>query len=1333
MQDQIENHQRKKKIIRFLYLLFLGIFIGLAILFSRGPHISNILKKAILPELEAALQQKVIAKKIYINIFPLFIEARDIKVFDENGTKMLSAERVKGYIEPLGLLQKRISIHRLVIKKPDLSSDRQHLAKTIESVNAYLKKESKFPFKVRIKVVEVSEASASLQDQDLQSSLDIKGFRSEVILGKNPKLNISTGQFDIRKKGLPEFTGNITTSLLLRQNAIEIKRLTIGSYGSRLRVSGLYSDGNGTFKAKIALLVDSVKRIFNLQQKGEGKISAEGEIRVENLQNPDVAFKQWDDIFIDLRLKGDFYIQTLMEILKVKEKVEGLTDFEGEIKGKLSDISGEAEAKLRKGNLFGVEIDSLRCNVTYKDGLMRFTNGDAELYNGRAKAEASIDLPHVASFTLNIQFDSIDSKDAFKLIGWDPGIPAGKVKGELLTSGNRFNPDGWFVYEALGKKQQASTENVLDRIKDINGTYSLRGDLLSLSGLRMKTSLSDLRAEGTVDIAKKMISFTCDLNTKDASDLTLPYYTGLKGQGNSSGKITGTFDDPGLSGRANLSGAFIEGYKAADTTLLFSYNKKLLGVQELLVSAPGEEHRAKGKISFPEAEKLFDFSRPIYELDVSIKTADLGGVMQLFSKDVPARGRVSADFKIRGKNKIEIDGNAYIIKSAIYKIPLDSASMAFSYFNKELSFKKVIVKQGISTLTAEGKISSGEKFSFRASSDKILIKDFGFENIPEGASISIQSEGQGSLKDPIIMLNAKVIGGLFRGKTVGDGLIKGEIKNKNIFLNASFFDEKIKLRGEGHLDDTLPWNAEVEIQPGRYDFLLGAIFTDVPEDVFLNLKGHVQMEGNRHNVRASANISNLALELFDYSFTNDSDIKVQINNGKISFPVVSLRSGGTSIVKVFGDLEIGREYDLRFEGRSSLSPLKVLSRKLEHLTGESEFAFSIHGKWENPDIKGDLTVSNASLGLKGDFPRISSISASASIDEDKFMVKKLSGKIGGGEMNVSGLLHLKGFHIKRFSFESNLDNITASLVKDSMVNFNGNLVYKGTPEAQGISGDIKIKSAKYRHRVEWKSWLLKTRALEKPRAGLSGLEKAELNISISGKENIYIDNNVARTPVKVDMIARGTVSQPILFGRLESKEGVFYFRNNEFKIVHASADFADPNRVNPVIELSAETSVKGYQVKLNLEGQIDHFNLSLSSDPPLEEPDILSLLTVGDVGKELKGLKGGIGAGEATSFLAGTLQDVFEERLKTVTGFDRIQVGSSVSKTSGTVEPRVTVSKRLLSDKVFVTYSNVLGSTTTGEQIFKIEYLLDKNISLIGTSDERGILGGDIKFRFEFK
>jgi translocation and assembly module TamB len=129
--------------------------------------------------------------------------------------------------------------------------------------------------------------------------------------------------------------------------------------------------------------------------------------------------------------------------------------------------------------------------------------------------------------------------------------------------------------------------------------------------------------------------------------------------------------------------------------------------------------------------------------------------------------------------------------------------------------------------------------------------------------------------------------------------------------------------------------------------------------------------------------------------------------------------------------------------------------------------------------------------------------------------------------------------------------------------------------------------------------------------------------------------------------------------------------------------------------------------------------------------DILALLTVGQTGGELKGLEGGIGAGEATSFVTGKLQDVLEERLKTITGLDRFQIDPHVSKTTGTAEPRVTVSKRLLQDKVFVTYTTGVGSRE--EQIVKLEYFMNKNLSLIGVRDERGILGGDIRFRFEFK
>jgi translocation and assembly module TamB len=215
------------------------------------------------------------------------------------------------------------------------------------------------------------------------------------------------------------------------------------------------------------------------------------------------------------------------------------------------------------------------------------------------------------------------------------------------------------------------------------------------------------------------------------------------------------------------------------------------------------------------------------------------------------------------------------------------------------------------------------------------------------------------------------------------------------------------------------------------------------------------------------------------------------------------------------------------------------------------------------------------------------------------------------------------------------------------------------------------------------------------------------------------------------MVLRGKIYRPSLLGRLETREGKAFFRNNEFDIVRASADFSDPNRLNPFISIAAETVVKGYKIKMNLEGQLDRFNMSLSSDPPLKEMDVLALLTVGQTGSGVKGLEAGIGAGEATSFVTGKMQDVVEERLRSITGLDRFQVDPHVSKTTGTVEPRVTVSKRLMGDKVFVTFATPVG--TSEEQIIKLEYFMSRNVSLIGVRDERGITGGDIRFRFEFK
>ncbi|MEW6584425.1 MAG: translocation/assembly module TamB domain-containing protein, partial [Nitrospirota bacterium] len=935
---------------------------------------------------------------------------------------------------------------------------------------------------------------------------------------------------------------------------------------------------------------------------------------------------------------------------------------------------------------------------------------------------------------------SVDSGAALKLVGWEPEIPDGKVDGELATSGNAFNPEGSFVYRASTKGQKAyfrgkpyPVENVLSRIRGIKGNFAMREKILSLMDLSLDTPLTRLFVNGTADIANSTLNLKARLTTDNASDLALPYYKALTGRGEFSGALTGRFDNPRISGKGVLANAAVEGYRFGSIASDFAYEKSLLNIRETALRAYGQDHVLRGTISFPEAKQLFDLAVPVFDLKGSVKNADFGKTVQIFYKDFPGRGSLSGDMRLTGKGEgIKIDGDASVQNGAVYETPFDGASFNFSYALKEFSVRKLRIVRNRSILNAEGAITGKNAFHYKASAQKIYLKDLGLKGMPDDMAVSLQSEGKGTFENPGVSIRAQMVSGTFKGREIGGGWVTASIRNKDIEAQGALFDEKMRFTGNARFDETMPWKARISILPSRYDFIVGSILKDVPEDLRLNLEGKVDLQGDRDNIAATVLFQKITLALFGQTFTNDVPIQISVDNRKLAVRSFALKSGTTSF-RLQGRLEIGREFDLALDGSSSLAPLKTMSPKIGYLKGGADFVFSIRGKWQEPEIDGGMTVSNASFGLR-DYPTyISSVNGNLHIDKDRIVLDRLAGKIGGGNVTISGIVYLKAFRVRRFYVDTSFDDITTTLSKDFTVNFSGDLLYKGTPEAQSLAGDVRINRARYKQMIEWRTWLISTKPKEAPTTELSMFERADLNIRISGSENISIDNNIARAPIRIrgDMIVKGTLANPILFGRIEATEGYVYFRNNEFRLIFASADFADPNRMKPLINLTAETTVKGYNIRLILEGQMDRFNLSLTSDPHLEEVDIFSLLTVGQFGKDIQGLKGGIGAGEATSFLTGKVQDVVEERLRSITGLDRFQVEPYVSKVSGTVGPRVTVSKRLVGDKLFLTYANPIGSTE--EQVIKLEYLLSKTVSLVGFRDEKGSVGGDLKFRFEFK
>lgn len=1324
---------------RFIYITIFIFIAGLFFYISRGPNISNLLKKNILPELEAATGKKFIAQHAYVNLYPFFVELKGVKAFDDNGTRIITADRVKGYLGIMAFFRKELLITRLVIKAPDYSTDRDQLAVLIPNIKKYLSAGRKHALKTVIKSIEINQGLLSFSDKDYRLSL--KGLNADITLSGAPRLSIVSEDVLFSKKGQRDLNLALHTVFSLKGNGIEVESLKLDSDGSVITTHGqaAVSGRKGDFKTEMNIVIDAIKKMFGLKKNGDGKVSVSGEIKWGT------EIKGPDSIFIDLRLNGRMFLETLMELLGVKEHLYGRMTVNGQLKGYLNKLEATGSAMLENGGLFGVDLDKLKCNVSYKDRIMHFSGGNAVLYGGQALAEAHITLPSVNEYDFNVKVRDIKSNAIFRLIGWDPHVADGRVSGFIASKGKSFEPVGRFHY-----KSRNPGSNVLERIREAKGEFSMKGKLLHISNAGIATETTNMAVNGYIDMDGGSLDFSGKGSTSEIRDVSAPYLTALSGPADFNVKVFGTTADPsvrlGFESRGSNLSADRLGFKDvfSNRTYLFPsisveilYNKNLLSVNKFLAANGNGTINAYGKIHFNKANAFFDFRDPNYDMGISLKNIDIGSSTVLLINAPRLSGKFNADLKLQGAYKDIISSGSFKADniSLADKFIIDSISGRLAYSGDEVLLDGLAITKGRSVVRARASLNSKKDFFLNAESNNISIEEIineetrrlSFSKFMRSFYLAnIKITGSGNLDNPKMEISGNVNRGHFKSDT---GVFKARLRGRDLVLNASMLNEKLDIKAKAELSDPFPWTFKANLQPARYDFLISSFLNDAPDDLILNLSGEISAYGNKDSIRGVAGLKSAHLFIYGNAFANEEEIRLRINNKELFIDKFSMKSE-TSEFNISGNVSTGKSYSLLLEGSSSLAPLRAFSRNIDVLKGKSSFVFLVSGDWNNPKINGGMDVSNGTLGFKNIPYRLSSVSAYIYADEDKIVIDNAIGKIAGGDIKANGTAYLQRFKMNKFYLESLIKGITVSLSKDFWVNLDGNLFCQGTPDIQSIMGDVNIKKARFTERIEWKSWLIKARSREVPKVDATKLQNVNLNINVQGND-LKIDNNIARAYVSMDLLLRGTIGRPVILGKAETKEGFVFFRNNEFKIIKTRFDFSNPDRIQPYFDIVSETSVSNYKVKLNLDGSLEQFNMTLSSNPPLDESDIFSLLTVGYIGKNMKGIESGIGAAEATSFLTGKLQDVMEERLRTITGIDRVQIDPYVSRTTGTVTPRVTVAKKLMGDKLYVTYSTAIG--TVEEQVLKLEYHVSENTSLLGVRDERGGMGGDVTFRFGFR
>ncbi len=1297
--------KKAKSILRYLAIGVLSlIFILIFLFIPENPYLSNYLKKLILPELQSATGYPATAEKIYLHIFPLYAGVKDLKFIDEKGEVVARIGLIKVYPEISSFIFGRPVIRRLSIKEPFFLMNKDRIEFIKENIKGHLTGTAG-ERQLIIRFIDLSKGEFLWQpSQKEDPEYHVKGIGLNLKVKEDLEI-VSSGEEIL----IPEFKQPLSfrTHLAIPLkagplNEIDVRYFTILSGGSELNISGRYAlKEPSQLKIGLKLFMKDILAGLSLDAAPEdrGSVKARGSINVNPW--PESGLSEFlKGLSLEIKTWGDLRLENLMDAFAISEKLSGRLRFNLSVSGAPLAPVIEGDARLTRGNLFNIEVDDLTTAVSFKDRTFTFSGARAELYGGSALAAAEIPIP-VHDFSLYVKVNGVRDKAVLKLVGLKLNIPDGYVDGELTHRGKIFSPAGWFIYKSTDSVSAGNDLNPLATLREIKGDFIYDGEkrFITFSSLSADSELLSVSMRGSYRVEDEYIEGNYDARLY-ADRLNKRFGSFFKFKsGSLSGELKGNLPQPVIKGNINLISPSIKDYELEHVTGSFLYTASVFEAL-LKGSSGGEEHSLSGTVSF-DSHEVFDFSNPEFNLKAQFKNLRIKPLFPHVGIIVKEESRIDGEVTLKGDN-----------------------------LHEEFNFR---FKKATSSFNGVLNLTRWKEYNYNLYS-MIHLRDLELID-PQilDSGIQITATGNGTLPDINGFLNIK--SDMVSFNTVPAGALKldGVIEKGSIAVAGTLFDGLAILKGKADLKAPINYNLEMEMKEGSYKHLIQALIKDAPEDIALGLNGNLRIHGEGSIISGDLNLEKFFIAGYGHQLKNREPIHLTIDRNIISLESLRMMNEAGE-VSLAGRVYVGDRYDLEFKGSSYLWPFKRFSRSIKTIKGMVDFNISLTGKWESPQLSGDLSLKDGTIGIE-DIPyHVTEVNCSIRFNGNRVDIESLHGRVAGGIIDAKGVAYLRGFRLGRFNIEVNLQNISAMVSEDFTISFDSALYLKGERNLQLITGDVRLKKAFYRKYIEWRSWMLRGSELQAPEVTIPSYLDAKLNIRITGplpvaSSVIMIDNNIASAALKVDVLLKGTLRRPVILGRIETLSGVVYFRNNELKLLSATLDFSNPQRIDPYFRVRAETLARGYRINLLVEGYLRRFNLSLSSEPPLDEVDIIALLAVGETGTALKGYGGGIGAAEASSFLTGQFQETLEQRARHYTGIDRVQISPYVSRT-GEVGPRVTVGKKV-GERLSILYSSAVGSKES--DVIKIEYELSKKVFLVGEKDERGSMGGDIKFRFQFR
>jgi len=512
---------------------------------------------------------------------------------------------------------------------------------------------------------------------------------------------------------------------------------------------------------------------------------------------------------------------------------------------------------------------------------------------------------------------------------------------------------------------------------------------------------------------------------------------------------------------------------------------------------------------------------------------------------------------------------------------------------------------------------------------------------------------------------------------------------------------------------------------------------ELPEQVSgifsLNVQAEMERLAELNTLRADISFPRLELAGAGIELRQTETALLTIRQGRLQVERFQVAGTGSRI-EIAGSaaLEGSQALDLGIRGDLDAGLLALLVRGLR-ARGPANFAVAIAGSPVAPQLHGYLELSQGSLAVSSPQIGVDELDVRVDFSPGQAEITRFTGTLNGGALTGGGRVRMEGATFKEIRAEASVKGAYLEFPPGLRSRLDARLNISTQDEFVLVGGEVHILESSYRRDIDVAGGLdyfRSSSAPTLPEERNPWLSRVRFDMAVDTQGPLLIDNNLARLTLTAGLRLVGTYYRPGLTGRASIEEGGNLFLNERtYLIERGIVSFNNESKIEPELDILATTEVRPYQISLQLSGTLADLKTELSSDPPLAEPDILSVLVTGRPLSELEGSGLAVAREQAGALLSSQAAGLVSRRARETLRLSQVRIDPSFINPEANPGARLTIGQEL-SNRLQLIYS--MNLVNGGEQIYIVRYDVTRRFQTEATrqSDEsyRFDLRHDLRF-----